>query len=229
MGVKMNIRYILWGILVVVLFATVVPVHAFDGKRKGFICEWGIGAGLSHIHASKLSGSKSVLRSGPVIQAKLGLAPNNQLVLHFGYKMCMCYFDEIVESFEDYGDKMAGDDIKAIGYILISPFALVVIPLQGSHSILPEFGLTYFFDEQAPSFFMEGTVGGALIADSFNDRLKSGIGFNIGGGYEFKSRINVKLNIVYGHEKHQGTTYYEEDKHKTYAMSCLLTLNFMLY
>ncbi len=225
----MNIRYLLWCILVVVLFSIVVPVYAFDGKRKGFIFELGTGAGLTHLHASKLSGSKNVFRCGPVIQAKLGLAPNNQLVLHFGYKMCMCYFDEIVENFEDYGDKMSGDDLKALGYIFISPFALVVIPLQGSHSICPEFGFTYFFEEQAPSFFMEGTAGAALIADGFNDRLKNGVGFNLGGGYEFKSRFNVKLNIVYGNEKHQGTTYFEEDMHETYAISCLLTLNFMLY
>ena len=111
-----------------------------------------------------------------------------------------------------------------------APFVLPILWLSGSHSTFGFIGYTHYFEEAAPSYFVEGTLGVGIVPDEFRQETFGGVGLSLAGGYEFKSHLSLRLDILYGHgEESASDSFYYAYKEKSSAISLMLTLNALAY
>ena len=81
-------------------------------------------------------------------------------------------------------------------------------------------------------FFIEGSLGAAIVPDEFRQETFGGFGFTVAGGYEFVKHLNVRCDLMFGlGEKTENDEYYYflSYKEKSNAFSIMLTLNAMAY
>jgi hypothetical protein len=213
--------------------------YAWDGKRKGLVIETGFGLGGSYFYSNAGDGSNTAFRVGPAYSNKVGYAWNDREMVFIGWKMSMAYFDRIVDSYDSYFDAMGDGGIKGTLAIIAAPFALVMIPMGGSHSVAGVFGLTYYFNDSAPSYFIEGSLGAGIIPDEFQDETVGGFGLSLSGGYEFTQHWNFRGDLLIGIRKEEASESYPYDypeslessdsPESNVALSLACTINWMIY
>ena len=113
---------------------------------------------------------------------------------------------------------MSGDDIKALGAKLASPFVYAFAPLFRSHSLFGSIEYSYFVREQAPSLLFSGGAGVGLLYDRRDRMPYGGLGLSAGTGYELARRAVLKFDVLY-------STVASDLR----GISFTLTLNLMLY
>jgi hypothetical protein len=221
-------------ILLLLSLATVT--RAFDGERKGLIFGGGIGFGMSYFN-SKVDiypaggSSNSVGKFGPAVDVRVGYAWSNREMIFMGGKMSMAYFDEIVEAYEDYFDAIEDGGIKGTLAIMVLPWAITMIPMAGSHSILGIVGYSYYFNDTAPSYFLEGTLGPGIIPDEFTDKTEAGVGVSLAGGYEFQKHWNVRADILIAVRQYEAEYNYpgSPSEERNTAFTLMFTVNWLEY
>jgi hypothetical protein len=126
--------------------------------------------------------------------------------------------DEVSTVWENWKDRMSGDDLGAAGAKIISPFVFAFSPIFRSHSIYGSLEYTHFTREEAPSLLFGGSAGLGLIYDKNYEQVFGGIGLSAGAGYEFTQKIALKCDLVYGAVENNIS-----------GISLLFTLKFYIY
>lgn len=82
-------------------------------------------------------------------------------------------------------------------------------------------GFSYFFEPQAPSFFISGAFGVGVFAASDFGGGETGFGFTLGAGYEIVRSFSIEFTFM-----NSGLSDYFED---TSISNILVTLNWLAY
>jgi len=147
------------------------PAQAFDGNRKGFTLEFGLGGGFQSASQefSFLGETEKVDASGPAFATnfKIGYGFNEQLIVSWTDNLGISSGESIMTNKDE-------------------PLALSVGGI----------GLTYFFNADGPSPFIDVTIG-VSVWDDGNDDM-SGMGISVGGGYEFKPNWAAGVDLGWG-------------------------------
>jgi hypothetical protein len=200
--------------IVIATLFLVSNADAFNGKRKGFIIGGGLGAGFSTfketvtIHDFFGSGTE-VLESerenkfALATNFKIGYAPSNLLEIFFTVK------DSWFSTKVYFLDESSGEDV-----IMASGF-------WGP-------GVTYYFNPEAPSYFITGGFGVSTLSLPFesHSEIKFGPGVYAGAGYEFRDHFYVELDLGYGKPKSLALFGIGES---TSMLSVALTINALAY
>lgn len=207
-------------------------IRLFDGNRKGFMLETNFGVGLTTVYSDYYV-KQQVTHGAFNVEVKIG-GGSNRYQAYLINKIAIIDFSKMIDDYNNYFDKMSGEGIGAVFYIMVSPIVLPFIPYASSHSLLG-FGIDYYFSDTVPSYFVGGGFGGSIMYNPFRDKTDGGAGFFISGGYEFQKHLQLKLDIMYGFtsENKEEDTYYPqydpEPEPKTRALSFLLTFGFHSY
>jgi hypothetical protein len=205
---------------------------AFDGQRKGFIIGTGLGFGLSHVSSSGYETDVSEWRVAPGASARIGFAPDNRTAIFFGMKTSFTYMDMIADKYESYSDKMHHDGIQGVFATMMAPLVLPVLWVAGTHSTVGLLGVTRYFKDAAPSFFLEGTLGLATVPNRPVNDVFGGFGLTMAGGYEISPHVNIRADLMFGFGNSQwrrdaGThDYFTADSDAT---TILVTINALAY
>lgn len=159
--------------------------HAFDGKRKGFIFQLGIGSGFQR-STQEFSGfgdrRKIDSDSGAFASDfKIGYGLSDQLLLTYTANA----------SWANGRSVLSGRDVAL------------------AHST-GGMGLTYFLTAETPALFVDFTVGRALWAwldDPDHDAI-AGFGLAAGVGYEFRKNWAVALDLSWGNPSDNDGRYF---------------------
>jgi hypothetical protein len=222
-------------ILTVAILCIAYPSYAFrifDGHRKGFTLEASFGPGVTTVYSDYIV-KDQVTRGALSAEVKIGVGGSDQYQVYLINKLAIIDFSKMSDDYSDYFDKMSGEGLGAVFYIMVSPIVLPFIPYASSHSLLG-IGLDYYFSDTVPSYFVGGGVGGSFMYDPTRGETDDGAGFFLSGGYEFEKHLQVKLDIMYGfttEEKNDTSQpYYDPGPQpKTKALSFLLTIGFHAY
>jgi hypothetical protein len=142
----------------------------FDGNRKGFLLDLGLGGGFQStsqewdLFGETLETDDS--GGGVAVNFKIGYGFNNKLIL----------------TYTSNGVSSSSED--AVGDSYTSTFSVGGI------------GLTYFLKESAPSLFFDATLGFSSW-DNGEGGLSGG-GFAAGAGYEFRKNWLVSADLGFG-------------------------------
>ena len=157
--------------LLLIVVAWTDPAQAFDGSRKGFTLEIGLGGGFQSASQefSFLGETEEVDASGPAFGTnfKIGYGFNEQLIVTWTSNLGTSSGESIMTN-EDESLTLS------VGGI----------------------GLTYFFNADGPSPFVDVTIGVSGWDDG-NDGM-SGMGISVGGGYEFKPNWAAGVDLGWG-------------------------------
>jgi hypothetical protein len=143
---------------------------AFDGNRKGFLLDLGLGGGYQStsqewdILGETLETDDSL--GGLALNFKIGYGFNNRLLLTYT------------------SNGVSGSAKDAAGDSYTSTFSVGGI------------GLTYFLKDSAPSLFFDTTLG--LSSWDNGEGGLSGGGLSVGAGYEFKKNWLVSADFGFG-------------------------------
>ncbi len=161
------------------------PAQAFDGSRKGFTLEIGLGGGFqsaSQEH-SFLNETEEVDASGPafVTNVKIGYGFNEQLIV--------AWTDNL--------------GISSGESILTNKDESLALSVGG-------IGLTYFFNADGPSPFIDVTIGVSAWDDGNDGNRMSGMGISVGGGYEFKPNWAAGVDLGWGNPSDDVSLFSEK-------------------
>lgn len=218
---------------ILVLLVVATSALAFDGQRKGFIFGLDFGMGATYIKSKSELGDQSVWKGAPAVGFKIGLATNNRTVIFMGTKSSLAYMDRIANAYDTYTDAMGDGGLKGVFATIASPIVLPILWMGGAHSTFGLIGLAYYFQDQAPSFFVEGTLGAGIIPDEFREDTVGGFGMSVAAGYEFSPHYSIRCDLLYGtEERNQDEDRYpytiNPEPHSS-AFSVLLTVNALAY
>lgn len=191
----MRNRYIIHIGLTTFFLLTFLNLCSADDNRKGFFA--GAGFGLGHtnfLSTNPLYPDYST--PGLAVNAGLGYAPTNRSALLFGFKSNV-FVDEVADVYQDWRDKMSGDNFGATMAKIISPFVYSFAPLLRSHSIFGIVEYTHFLNETSPSFLFSGTIGGGFLYNKYNKQPVGGLGLSLGAGYEFSRKVAISCDLMY--------------------------------
>jgi len=212
----MRNRYFIYLAATVLLLTIMDNICYADENRKGFIFSAGIGPGYTSV-MSTLPLNTGFSTFGLGLTAGVGYAPTNKSSLIFGFKSNI-FVDEVATVWQDWSDKMSGDNLAALGAKLISPFVYSLAPLFRSHSVFGIVEYTYFLNETYPSFLFSGTVGGGFLYNKIDAQSVAGLGLSLGAGYEFTRKVAIQCDILYN-----------SSADKSQSVSVLLTLKKYFY
>ena len=177
--------------------------------RKGFIIGLGLGPGITiysswadrrypGLKASKFPESKFSVNS----DFKIGFAPSNKLLI--------CWMSKVAW----YREKPSH-----VGpYTALRSYTEDVVWANGIGGA----SVSYFFRSWAPSVYIFGGPGYALLSAPFDDySTSSGFGFAVGGGVEFTRHWCVEGSLAYGAPSVAGAT--------THNASLKITINWLGY
>lgn len=182
----------------VAVLAFVPPASAWDGQRKGFILGLGLGPGFISFSQTIDDSATRENRGVFATDFKIGYAFNHRVLLYFNRRDA--YFRAPDES---DGRVMAVSNISALA-------------------------ASYYFQPEAPSFFAAGGIGISAWRTPFASEHKNryGVGFCVGGGYEFSRNFSVDISLVGSN----AINPVEEEMDVSYQTAALiLTLNVMGY
>ncbi len=161
------------------------PAQAFDGSRKGFTLEIGLGGGFQSASQefSFLGETEKVDASGPAFATnfKIGYGFNEQLIV--------AWTDNL--------------GISSGESILTNKDESLALSVGG-------IGLTYFFNADGPSPFIDVTIGVSAWDDGNDDNRMSGMGISVGGGYEFKPNWAAGVDLGWGNPSHDVSLFSEK-------------------
>ena len=147
-------------LVVVILFAA-VQVQAFDGDRKGFMLNLGVGYGQAKFTGTMGSVSAGLESNGFGGDFKLGAGINPQTMIYYSNRTLL-YSLEIEDPYS--GASMESSTM-----------------VNGMSAV----GVSYFLEPEAPSVFFTGALGLGVLLDSESSTSESGVGYTVGVGYEF--------------------------------------------
>lgn len=215
--------YRLLVLVIVILLLVTASSQAFDGQRKGFVMGSGLGFGITRISSETLGLSQSTSRVAPGFGGHIGYAPDNRtVILILPPRSVLTYMDLIADKYDSYFEAMDEGGLKGVAAVIVAPVVLPFLWLGGAHTTLGMIGVRYYFKDQAPSYFVEGVVGPAIIPNEFQEETDGGFGFSLSGGYEFKPHYSVRCDLMIGVSE-------EEFFEKSSAYSILITINGMVY
>ena len=192
--------------VILIIINTTSIAHAWDGERKGFILGVGLGQGFVS-HTQNANGYKSIDDSNIALSGnfKMGYAPNNCLMIYtFG----------TVTFFKN-------------NYILDDKKWKI------SSKISEGLGISYYFNETAPSPYIMGGIGESewdaekeeFEPDIENSVCVQGYGIAVGGGYEFNRYFSVEGHVTWGNTSKEIS----ETGYKAKFFSINITLNVVGY
>jgi hypothetical protein len=219
---------------ILLVFIVALPAHAFDAERKGFIFGGGAGLGMTHIMSDTELGKRTTWKGAPALSFRIGFGTNNRTLIFLGAKSSLAYMDEIADAYDSYTDAMGEDNLKGLFAKMGAPVVLPILWMGGAHSTFGLVGVTYYFEDEAPCWFVEGTLGVGILPDEFRNETLDGFGLSLAGGYEFSPHYSLRLDFLYGTEEKsqdQGVGYLPDslfDEHSS-AISFLITINALAY
>ena len=158
-------------LIIFLIFVVTSNVFAWDGERKGFILGAGLGTGFVS-HTQKANGYNSIDDGniGFSINGKIGYALNNCLMI---YNMGPGTFFKNIH-IQDDKKRMITSGINGLG-------------------------ISYYFNENAPSPYIMGGIGISIWRAEFEPDIDDleGTGIIIGGGYEYKSRFSIESHFTW--------------------------------
>ncbi len=167
-------------LIAVVLLGITTNVSAWDGQRKGFILGVGSGFGLTSFtqEVEYLGVSETSDRENKLAlntDFKIGYAPNNTLAIYYDNKVSWFGITNAL-----------GEDVTIT---------------NGLSSL----GVTYFFNQAAPSPFLSGGIGISSWAAPFEENTDTWTGFGlfVGGGYEFARHWSTEINLMWGNPSNE--------------------------
>jgi len=183
--------------LILCLFILILPAGRClaDDNRKGFIMEIGLGFGNTNTRSNDPFYEK-YSASGLAAGMRLGYAPTNRSAIMFGYQGNI-FLDEVGTVWKNWYEKMQGDDLVAVGAILLSPFVFGFSPIVRSHLLFGSLDYTHFLKETSPSLLFSGAFGMGLLYDKFYGQVKGGYGISAGTGYELGRKLVVGVDLLY--------------------------------
>jgi hypothetical protein len=169
-------------LVLVVHFSLIIPsqVSAWDGQRKGFIFGVGGGAAINRTTSAIGNTSESNNYTGMNVAARIGYATSNNLGLYV--------FDNISIFDETFLDSVPK-------YFLLPFGEQMVVEKQLTHFEIG-IGASYYFEEAAPSFFLEGGFGFCNFGDAVFQDEKTGVAYDLAAGYEFSRHWSAKLEFL---------------------------------
>jgi hypothetical protein len=193
-------------LLIPVIAGTLVLVadagHAFDGKRSGFLLGFGLGAGMSHYTYDVTSTYTS---SGDASDDEFGVASEFKIGAGIGERFQLYYVNRA--NWFSATNRLGDDETIATGVGLL--------------------GVSYYFEETAPSFYLLGTVGLSSWDAPFEEDSEALVGFGIGGGvgWEFKRHWSLEATLSWGNPSNdEAVGNFEAD-----VTTVLVTINGIAY
>ena len=192
-----------------VLIVTATSVYAFDGERKGFILGFGIGPGYTNF-SQEINGLEldSEGKVSIATDFKIGYGFNEQFLLYYENRVSWFKMTSVSDCDFAYGFRCAEEDVTiAHGIGLV--------------------GMSYYFQTEAPSFYILGSVGVSTWSAPFETNSDTSVGFGIsgGGGYEFTKHWSIEGTLNYGNP---STVQYGFDA-TTKVFSALFTITGLAY
>jgi hypothetical protein len=220
-------------ITIILTPAEIFGIRLFDGERRGFIFEINLGLGATSINYDYIYrdieiSDKHLTKGAVGFEGRLGYAPTNRFQVYLVNKMSIFDAKKMVDDYENYFDKMSGEGVLSALYIIFSPIILPFIPYASSHSTIG-FGASYYLEEEAPSFFVDAGLGGAIIYNPFADKVEGGRGFYAGGGYEFQKNLQAKFDLMYGWVDSEIRDYESSGSYITLGTQKISALTFIFH
>jgi len=180
---------------------------AFDGERRGAVMTFGLGAGNSTL-TSGINEFSAYSQFGLGVNMGVGWAPTDKSLFMIAVNSNV-FPGEVQSVWQEWREKMQGDGFRALGAKVVSPFVFAFSPIFRSHSIYGSLEYTYFLQDQAPSFLIDGSAGLGLIYERNYEMVYGGFGLSAGAGYEFVNRVAVNFDIIYSKVEYEvsGITF----------------------
>jgi len=155
-----------------IIFLTIgaMQASAFDGQRKGFMLNLGIGFGQGALKASAMGTSVTADAMGFATDFKIGAGTSNQFQIYYTNR-ALWFSPEIGEG----ENKISGNLYNGMSAA----------------------GVTYFLEPQAPSVFFSGALGIGVTNDQDADYPMDGFGFTAGVGFEFTRNFVAELTYMH--------------------------------
>lgn len=216
-------------LIIGILFLTAGSGQAFDGQRKGLVFGGGIGFGTTRIGSDSYLGENSTWRAAPAFDWQLGYCPDNRMVIFIGTKSVLTYLDLIADQYQDYFDAMQEDNLKGVAACIGAPIVLPLLWMGGAHTTFGLLGVSYYFEDQAPSYFVEATIGAGIIPDEFRSETFGGLGFTLAGGWEFSTHYSLRCDLMFGFSTEGNGSDFLSYGGSSSAFSIMLTFNSLAY
>ncbi len=213
----MRYRGLVAFLLVAAIVVAATSASALDGTRKGFILGFGIGpsatswsmemsASLGPLSASVESETESNFGIGT--DFKIGGGITEKFLLYYENRVSWFGFD--YEFIDFNGNVIATETITfAYGVGLL--------------------GASYYFQVEAPSLYILGSVGVSTWSAPFDDSWGDawvGVGLSGGMGYEFAKHWSIEGTVNYGNP---GTEMFPGVDFNMNALAFVVTVGGMLY
>ena len=189
-------------LFVITVAALSSPARGWDGERKGFVLNLGVGLAdatykqlLSSMQGNATSERES--KAAFLTNFEIGYAPSNQVMILYSNVVPWFKFKNVFNS-----------EITMISGVGGLTFA-------------------YFFRPQAPSFFVGGGLGLASWSAPFENNSDSwtSLGFLAKAGYEIGRNVNLTFHLLGGSPS--KTVYGVTGKTNTFSAG--VTINWMGY
>jgi len=203
------------------VFLAVSTGSAFAGSRQGPFVDLNLGYGITSItYDIDLNASRRLTKGAFFLDFKVGYAPNDRLKLSFVDKMAIFDLSKAGDDYDEYFDEISKQNLLSVIYVLVSPVALAFIPYESSHSLLGG-GITYYLEDDAPSWYFEGGIGISFVYNPLNvytldetgvvtyneGETGDGPGAYLGVGYEFDRHFQASVSVMYGRFDAQDKYY----------------------
>ncbi len=194
--------------LTALLLTLPMAAHAFDGRRAGFLLGFGLGPIYQSVEQEWLIAGESSSRDdsdsafGTTIQFGYGLT--DRLVLGWVWGL---------------GSDTDDDETKLLGTSVT----------RGSTSFkINGFGAAYFFNQRAPSPFVEAVIGTARWDDG-GDNAFDGPGLAASIGYEVRKNWMVKGTFGWGTPNAEATVGAQEVEAEVTGLIAVFSAGYLWY
>ncbi|MBN2829449.1 MAG: hypothetical protein JXR56_03895 [Candidatus Cloacimonetes bacterium] len=192
---------------ILILIVTMTTLFAFDGKKKGFLLGFGVGAaGVSYSQTIEGEGdsitSDTEEKGAFATDFKIGYAPSNNLEIYYTNQVAWFTMHNALDD-----DTTIVDGVTAVG----ASYFLSQSPTD------PTF---------KPSPFISFGLGLSSWSSMNNDgNAWTGVGYFLGVGYEFSKHNRISLNLFGNNPsiEESGVTF------TTNSKAFLLTYSLMAY
>ncbi len=173
----------------------------FDGRRRGAIFGYGLGAGATGISSRNGDLSGDVTKGTAVILVKAGYAPSDRLLL-YGHTRQAVYASKLHEHADSFADRM--DSARPLAYVLFGILTPAISFFVDQHSQIG-IGSDYYLTDGMPSVYLTGGLQAGWAADPYESKVASsfppgargGTGFHAGGGFEVTRHLQLELAYMW--------------------------------
>ena len=160
----MRFRGIVTLLVLTAVIVTATSVYAFDGERKGFILGFGIGPGYTNF-SQEINGLEldSEGKVSIATDFKIGYGFNEQFLLYYENRLSWFNLTVIDEAYYDpWADELT--------------FTETDVTIAHGIGLV---GMSYYFQTEAPSFYILGSVGVSTWSAPFETNSDTSVGFGI--------------------------------------------------